>query len=287
MLYAGIPIGKVRDIRLDESGLLRVKVKLAIREGVAIRKDAKFVINQSGLLGDRYVDVIPQGTTKDVLQSGAEVEGTVSVDLSEAVRSVVDVLHQAAGTIERIDKAIKRVDESVLSTQSLAHVTATLANVDTTTSNAVALTLSLREVVEDNRDHVGAALAKLSEASENFTEASANVTAASENISAASERVNDLLKNNQDDIRATIQNLSDSSKKIDAILTRLDNGEGTAGKLLTDPTLHDELLKLVQNLRRYGLLYKENERKPGAAEPPRGKTPVPVRPSYKPADGSQ
>jgi len=246
VLYGGIVVGKVRDIRLDQEGLLKVDVKLAIFNGVKIRRDAKFVINQSGLLGDRYVDVIPQGGTAEFLKPGAVVQGSSSVDLSEAIRGVVDVLHQAAGTIERVDKAIRRIDETVLSHETLEHASAAIANVDAATSNTVALTLSVRSVVEENRGKVDNTLAKFSEAADNFNK--------------TSQSVDDLVAANQGDIRATTKNLAESAERLNVILTRLERGEGTAGKLLVDPTLHDEIVRLVQNWRKYGLLYKEGNK---------------------------
>src|SRR5476649_1097367 len=47
VLYAGIPVGKVKDIRLHEADRLQVYVGLQVHEGVVIRNDAQFVINQS------------------------------------------------------------------------------------------------------------------------------------------------------------------------------------------------------------------------------------------------
>ncbi len=257
VMYAGIPIGKVDRIGLSEGGQLSVKLTLAIFEEYKIRSDAKFVINQSGLLGDRYVDIIPQSTTAAFITPGQEVEGATSVDLSEAIRSAVDVLHQAAGALTRVDEAIKRVDEMVLSTQNLLHVSQTMANLDEATSNAVGVTLALRVVVEESRADLTNAFGKLS--------------LASDNMSDASKRVEQVVTDNQEDIRAAIKDLSESAKRVDAMLANLQNGQGTVGKLLVDPSLHDELLHLVQNWRRYGLLYKEG--KPKAEEKSTSKPP--------------
>ena len=265
-LYGGIIVGKVRDIRLDQAGLLKVDVKLAIFNDVKIRKDPQFVINQSGLLGDRYVDVIPQGGTAEFLKPGDVVQGSSSVDLSEAIRSVVDVLHQAAGTIARVDKAIQRVDETVLSRETLQHASAAIANMDATTSNTVALTLSVRNVVEENRGKVDNTLAKFSDAADNFNK--------------TSKSVDELVAANQNDIRVTTKNLAESAGRLNEILTRLEKGEGTAGKILVDPTLHDEIVRLVQNWRKYGILYKEGN-KAGAKKPEEtqhGAAPQPGRP---------
>ena len=246
VLYGGIKVGSVRTITLDQTGELKVIVKLSIQEGVKIRKDAKFVINQSGLLGDRYVDIVPVSATAEFLEPGARVEGSTSVDLSEAIHSVVDVLHQAAGTIERVDKAIQRIDETVLSRPSLDHIDSALANIDTVSSNAVGLTLSLRGVVDENRGKVDSTLTKFSDAADYLKQASSNV--------------DQVVVSNQEDLHAAVKNLAESTVKLNDILARLERGQGTAGKLLVDPTLHDEIVHLVQNWRKYGLLYKEGNR---------------------------
>jgi phospholipid/cholesterol/gamma-HCH transport system substrate-binding protein len=255
VMYAGIPVGKVRDIKLTDVGALQVRVTLAIYKAYTIRRDAKFVINQSGLLGDRYVDVIPQSATAAILKPGDEVEGESSVDLTEAVRSVVDVLHQAAGTIARVDEmvrrtdaAIKRIDEMILSTQMLTHVSNSLANVDATTSNAVDLAASLRSVVDDSRQSISNTLSEFS--------------IAAVDVRDASKRVQTLVANNEDELSATVSNLAASTARLNTILEGLQKGEGTAGKILTDPTLHNELVKLVQNWRRYGILYKDKNARP-------------------------
>ena len=75
VLYAGIVVGKVREMELDQTGALRVKVKLAIAQGVKIRRDAQFIINQSGLLGDHFVDITPQSTTAEFISPGARSRG--------------------------------------------------------------------------------------------------------------------------------------------------------------------------------------------------------------------
>lgn len=267
VLYGGITVGKVGDIKLDQEGVLKVNVQLNIDQTVKIRKDAKFVINQSGLLGDRYIDVLPQSATAEFLQSGDTIQGTATMDLTEAIHGVADVLHQAAGTIDRVDKAIRRIDETVLSRTSLEHIDTSLANIEVVSSNAVGLTLSLRSIVDENRGKVDNVLTKFSDTADNLNKTSKNV--------------DQLVSANQDDIRAAMKNLAESTTRVNDILARLEKGEGTVGKLLVDPTLHDEIVHLVQNWRKYGLLYKEGNRaaSKGTDEPKHGMVPQPARPA--------
>ncbi len=268
VLYAGIPVGKVKQIQLQEADRLQVHVVLQLYEGVVIREDAQFVINQSGLLGDRYIDVIPGTVAAAPIRPGQHVQGATSVDLSEAIRHVVEVLKAAAGTIERVDRAIKRIDETVLSQQTLGHVSGAMANLDSASTNAVALLGELRQVVADNRASIATALANLQQASSNLT--------------TSTQRLDDIVAANQDEVALVVSNLVASTERVEGVLARLDSGEGTVGKLITDPTLYDEVVRLVQNWRKFGLLYKEGRSAgppPPGTEKRGGRVPVPARPA--------
>src|ERR1041384_5448000 len=68
VICSGVSVGKVRNITLEREG--PVRLTLAIWEGIAIRKDAKFTIKQAGLLGDLHVVVNPQSSTAPPLKEG-------------------------------------------------------------------------------------------------------------------------------------------------------------------------------------------------------------------------
>ncbi|MDD5644776.1 MAG: MlaD family protein [bacterium] len=56
-------------------------------------------------------------------------------------------------------------------------------------------------------------------------------------------------KNDAEKLKETLDHLND-------ILVSIKEGSGTAGKLVVDPELYDELTALIKNLREYGLFYK-------------------------------
>jgi len=283
--YAGVGIGKVNSIELVREGKPGAEVTLGIDPWVEIPRDAKFVINQAGLLGDRYVDVIP-GTAKESLKAGDKVYGSPSVDLTEAIRGVIEVLRQTAGTIDRIntlvadlntavrrvDGAVARVDGILLSTQNLERVTGSIANIELATSNAVAFTQSLRGVVEENRSLLTNTFGRLS--------------AAATGVNQTVQHVDEAVRKAEADVQVAVKDLAASAEKLKTVIDRLEQGQGTIGKLLVDPTLHDEILEWIRNLRQHGLLYRERTppRRPDPTEPRRGTTPIPARPSKSATD---
>ena len=138
------------------------------------------------------------------------------------------------------------------------------ANIDAATSNAPGVTASLRSVVDDSRQSISNTLGEFS--------------LAAGDIRDASKRGQGLVQSNEDEISATASNLAVSAARLNAILEDIQEGKGTAGKLHTDPTLHDEIVKLVQNWRRFGIRYKDKTARPVAEEPKAGKSQVPARP---------
>ncbi|MCK5654968.1 MAG: MCE family protein [Candidatus Aureabacteria bacterium] len=76
-------------------------------------------------------------------------------------------------------------------------------------------------------------------------------------------RLDNLVANNAEHITKLISRLSDGSAKfketldnLDSILVSVKEGWGTAGKLVVDPELYNELTALIKDLRKYGIFYK-------------------------------
>jgi hypothetical protein len=125
----------------------------------------------------------------------------------------------------------------------------------------------VRGVVDENRGKVDNTLTRFSDAADNLNQ--------------TSRKIDQVVTANQDDIRTATKQMAESAGRLNDILARLEKGEGTAGKLLVDPTLHDEIVRLVQNWRKYGILYKEGNRA-GTKKPEelkRGAVPQPARPA--------
>src|SRR5471030_2951952 len=70
VLLAGVQVGTVSRIQLAEDGK-SVLILLQVYGDYKIYGDARFVIEQSGFLGDQYVSVVPTTNNLPVLTNGA------------------------------------------------------------------------------------------------------------------------------------------------------------------------------------------------------------------------
>ena len=87
VLLAGVQVGSVSDIELAPDGK-SVTILLNIYKTDKIYHDARFVIEQSGFLGDQYVAVIPTANQLPLLDQwrGRGVRGAVQLAGSRALR---------------------------------------------------------------------------------------------------------------------------------------------------------------------------------------------------------
>ena len=73
VLMSGVPVGTVSRIELSPNGK-HVTIYLKIYGDFKVHRDARFVIEQSGFLGDQYVGIIVGDNSGELLKDGDEVE---------------------------------------------------------------------------------------------------------------------------------------------------------------------------------------------------------------------
>ncbi|MDR2338242.1 MAG: outer membrane lipid asymmetry maintenance protein MlaD [Deltaproteobacteria bacterium] len=83
---AGVKVGEVASIGLDDTSAL---VIMEINQNVQLRDDDIASVRTKGIIGEKYIKVIPGGST-DYLTSGSRLSDTESaVDLEEIIGKVI------------------------------------------------------------------------------------------------------------------------------------------------------------------------------------------------------
>lgn len=73
---AGVKIGTVSDIVLDKTSFF-AWVSITVEKGIKLPKDTRLEVATSGILGSRYISVIP-GDSEEILVSGDQIKYTQS-----------------------------------------------------------------------------------------------------------------------------------------------------------------------------------------------------------------
>jgi ABC-type transporter Mla subunit MlaD len=233
VLMSGIQVGTVADMNLTPDSR-NVIITLRIYRQYVIYKDAHFVIEQSGFLGDEYVAILPTKNEGAKFRSGDEAKADAPLDLQAVARS-------AAGFIEHIDAAATNISDAlvdarrtVLSPPSLTNLAATFSNFHRASEHAIAIVDNMNALVESNGPAIDASVSNL-----HFFSAQLNQSA---------NALGGLLATNSPAIDAAVSNIESSTVILKKLVEGVQQGKGLAGNLLVNEQIAANVSQIVDNL---------------------------------------
>jgi len=124
VLYRGAKVGSVvsppQIIREGEA----VELTLKIRSGVKIPEEAKFRIGSYGLLGDRFVDVIPpEKPNGRYMKDGEHLE-----TMQDQPKNLGDLAEQMQPIVQRLDRISNKVDQQIMTEKTTKDITDAVAS---------------------------------------------------------------------------------------------------------------------------------------------------------------
>jgi phospholipid/cholesterol/gamma-HCH transport system substrate-binding protein len=223
-------------------------VRLAIAEGVReqIRLDSRAYFRTQGLLGDRFVDILPGSAQMPALQPGDTLASERTVDVDE-------FLTQASAVI---DSAMLVVASARELTEALARGEGTAGRLLTDDRLYLEMAGSASELRQT--------LAELRRADGTFGRLLRD-PALYDNVTAAVGRADSLLvamlysdgtlarllhdDTLHDALLGTVIRADTTMARVSDFVRRMTDGEGTIQRLFTDPALYDELLRAIVDVQ--------------------------------------
>jgi phospholipid/cholesterol/gamma-HCH transport system substrate-binding protein len=138
---AGVEKGTVRDIKLffdREDFKTKVEIELKVQKDLRIPADSLIMINQLGLMGEKYVEIIPGKDNKNFFEEGQIYLGRDPIPQEIISLRVMEV----AGDIEETISGIKRF---VGSEVAITHLENTVKNFSESTDSLSAILNHLEE----------------------------------------------------------------------------------------------------------------------------------------------
>ncbi len=110
-----------------------VAVELKVRDDVVLPAASRFIIGSSGLLGNRFVDVLvdPGVDLAKRLEPGSVVEGQRETGIEDLTRDSAELMADIRKAVKTVNTALERLDNTALSEESLTDLRQTLANLKT------------------------------------------------------------------------------------------------------------------------------------------------------------
>jgi phospholipid/cholesterol/gamma-HCH transport system substrate-binding protein len=254
MLINGFKVGQVNSISLVEEGPYKnqVIVKFVLTEevNIPVKSIAKAV--SSDLLGTKAVEV-EFSKEKEFVKNGDTLLSGSEENLREAVNKQIAPLQaKALSLIGSIDSAMTVV--------TMLLNPKTRDNIDRSFESVRKAILSLEQTAYKLDDLVASEKGKVSNVMTNLNNISTNLNNNEQklnNIITNFSNLSDTLAKSQ--LRSAVANASATMKELNELMTRINRGEGTLGKLAKNDSLYNNLNSSAASLDR---LLKDLESNP-------------------------
>jgi phospholipid/cholesterol/gamma-HCH transport system substrate-binding protein len=130
VLLGGARIGYVAKPPRVLPAMQGVAVELKIQSEVTLPSGSRFIIGSSGLLGNRFVDVVvdPSVDLTTHLKPGSIVKGQRESGIEDLTRDSSEMLAEVKKAVTTVNETLARINSSALSQESLDDLRATIAN---------------------------------------------------------------------------------------------------------------------------------------------------------------
>jgi phospholipid/cholesterol/gamma-HCH transport system substrate-binding protein len=222
----GVQVGIVRGVELRAGD--RVNVRLKIDNDVRLPADTR-ALTRADVFGATTVDLIP-GQALVMLQRGDTIRGFAQKALPELA---AELSGQARGLLASAD--------SLLSPQAVSDLRATASVLPGT---ALQLQQAFAELT-----HAAGALRRMAEELER-AQAGAQTGEALADVRASARAAT-----------SALTTMDTGLSSFASVMAKIDNGQGSLGKLINDDTLHDELTETIREMRELATDVKLNPRR--------------------------
>jgi phospholipid/cholesterol/gamma-HCH transport system substrate-binding protein len=227
---AGVQIGTVETVELEDS---KAKVILRINPDVKIPRGTEAAVKTMGLLGDKYVDLVPPqlkaepGASREhsgYYRDGDRIERSIA---SSDADQLISKLSAIADDIKQVTGSLRQVFGTERGAQSMEDI---LHDLRQTTANIKDFSSTLR------------------------SDGSELVMRLNELVAG----LNGVVGENRDNLKVTMENIKEASKSAEMALAsvenaarKIDRGEGTIGKLVNDDSMYNNIDGAAKGITDY------------------------------------
>ena len=223
----GLSVGKISKIDFLSKST-RIILTMKVREELSFSLNSKALLYETGLIGGMAVAIKPVFDNGRVIASGDTLKSDVKPGLTELInRQIAPLQAKISSMLSSADSLFLGVS-NVLNNNTQLNLKNTLQNLSITTQNLNEASYSLIEILDDNQNNLNKTFL-------NFADTSANLKTITDSIS----KVN---------IALTVSQFNNTVKGLNSIVSSIDTGNGTLGKLVNDESLYKSLIDVSEEL---------------------------------------
>ncbi len=235
---AGVEVGRVDSISLKEGKAL---VVLRMHPDIIVRQDAKAIIRTRGILGDKYVEIIPGLESSPIIKPGERIVLTAPVTdmdmlmntLGEVAQDIKVLTHSLSNVIggeKREASLIAIIENAKQMTEALNQtIRSNQEEIGVIVNNLAHFSATMKDIGDQNKDDIGHIIKTAREMSGTMESLAADLSEISDKINQGKGSIGKLI--NEDD---AVRNLNETLAALNEITQKIKQGEGTLGQLIVE-----------------------------------------------------
>lgn len=248
---SGVTVGAVNQIYLDQM-TRKVKVGFDIRDGINVPKETKAYITTVSIMGEKAVAFeydTPCMGEGDCLAAGSQLKGytrgilsTFTGDGGEGESPIDGLKDELSGTLDSLKYEL-------FSENSDNPVARSLNDLAVTMDNLKAATARLQGIMNQNAGEINSTFDNLETLTTALAAKQESIASLIDNAEAFTGGLSQLeIEQTMKEVNAAVSSLKGTLQKADQavagvnqVFTKVNNGQGTLGKLLADDAIYDRL----------------------------------------------
>ena len=223
----GLNVGKVKIIDFNDD-FAKIKVTFSIRDDLNFSNKSVAQLYEAGLIGGKAIAIIPKYDTSNIIKNGDILFSEIKPGLTELVNQQIAPLQdKIEGLLTSADSLFAGIS-NVMNYETQNNLKMTLEGLASTIENVNILSSNINDILNANEKELKSTINNLSKISGNLN------------------KITDSLK--QMPLSSAVKNFEDTSLHLKEIIERLNSGEGSAGMILNDNKLYDNLVNSSEAL---------------------------------------
>jgi phospholipid/cholesterol/gamma-HCH transport system substrate-binding protein len=216
----GLTIGKVSSInflpRTD-----KILVSFTVRNDLQFSKNSVAELYEAGLIGGKSIAIIPVYDQETFLASGDTLQSRIKPGLTDVVGSEIAPLQKKLDTVLSDADTLIGALNTILDDQAQSGLNEAFANLSTTVTNLNTISSDLSNILSSQGKNINTTLENLAETSDNLNQ-----------ITDSLSRAN---------LKGMITKFESTATNLNLVLSSINRGEGSLGKLIQDDALYNNL----------------------------------------------
>jgi len=239
--YAGIRVGRVEKVTIDQKDPSRIIMHLGVDLGVPVKTDSLTKVSSLSALGENYLEIMPGKPDSPLAKSGATLPSKeffgisdVADILNELGPKAEDLVANLNDRVTQLKITIDRVND-LINDQNRANVSSSLNN--------------LNAMLTEDRPHIKSALKNVDDLSAKLGPTVDQFKQTAKQADDTIKKIDDILGENRKDLHESIAQLHKALDNATTLVDGLNRTLNTNGESI-DETL-DNIRLATENLREF------------------------------------